>query len=60
MEKQPTNADLRRKILRLERLLAAEREASERAWSGYRKALHDAVDARMKLEEIRAALERTD
>jgi hypothetical protein len=39
-------------IERLKRLLEAERERSEKAWSGYREALYKQVDAQMKLEQI--------
>jgi len=41
---------------RLERLLAAERERAESAWSGYREALYELVDLRMKLEAVEKAL----
>jgi len=41
---------------RLERLLAAERERAERAWAGYRQALYELVDAKMKLELIEKAI----
>lgn len=41
---------------RLERLLAAERERAERAWAGYREALYELVDAKMKLELIEKAI----
>ena len=41
---------------RLQRLLEAERERSERAWSGYRDALHELVDLKMKLERIEKVL----
>jgi len=41
---------------RLERLLAAERERAESAWAGYREALYELVDLRMKLEAVEKAL----
>ena len=41
---------------RLQRLLEAEKERSEKAWEGYRKALYELVDVRMKLERIEAVL----
>ncbi len=41
---------------RLERLLAAERERAERAWEGYREALWESVDLKMKLEAVEKAL----
>ena len=37
---------------RLTRLLEAERERSEKAWQGYRDALYELVDVKMKLEQI--------
>ena len=50
-----TKAD-QRKIERLERLLAAERERAERAWAGYRAALYENVEIKMKLEAVERAL----
>jgi len=41
---------------RLERLLAAERERAESAWAGYRDALYELVDLKMKLEAVQKAL----
>ena len=41
---------------RLHRLLAAERERAEKAWSGYRDALYELVDLKMKLERIEKVL----
>ena len=41
---------------RLERLLVAERERAESAWAGYREALYELVDLRMKLEAVEKAL----
>lgn len=37
---------------RLERLLAAERERANKAWDGYRDALYELVDLKMKMEAI--------
>jgi len=45
---------------RLERLLAAERKRAESAWSGYREALYELVDLRMKLEAVEKALYGTE
>lgn len=45
---------------RLERLLAAERERAESAWLGYREALYELVDLRMKLEAVQKALHGTE
>jgi hypothetical protein len=41
---------------RLERLLDAERERAETAWEGYRGALYELVDLRLKLARIENAL----
>ena len=46
----------KRKIERLERLLVAERERAEKAWDGYRSALYENVDLKMKFEEIQKIL----
>ena len=45
---------------RLERLLVAERERAESAWKGYREALYELVDLRMKLEAVKKALHGTE
>ena len=45
---------------RLERLLAAERERAESAWNGYRVALYELVDLKMKLEAVQKALHGTE
>ena len=49
-------AHARRQIERLERLLEAERERSEKAWDGYRKALYENVDLKMRLEAVQKAM----
>ncbi len=41
---------------RLERLLAAERERSEKQWDNYRKMMWENVDLKLKLEEIEKVL----
>lgn len=41
---------------RLERLLAVERERAEKAWEGYRNALYELVDVKIKLEAIQKAV----
>ena len=46
----------KRKIERLERLLAAERERADKAWDGYRSSLYENVDLKMKFEEIQKIL----
>jgi hypothetical protein len=45
---------------RLERLLAVERERAESAWNGYRDALYELVDLKMKLEAVERALHGTE
>ena len=45
-----------RQIERLERLLAVERERSEKVWEGYRAALYENVDIKMRLEAVDRAL----
>ena len=40
------------KFERLERMLEAEKERSEKAWSGYRDALYELVDLKIKIEQI--------
>ena len=40
------------KFDRLERMLEAEKERSEKAWSGYRDALYELVDLKIKIEQI--------
>jgi hypothetical protein len=45
------------KFERLERLLMAERERAERAWIGYRETLYELVEIKMKLENVRKALD---
>ena len=47
-------------IERLERLLAVERERAEKAWSGYRNALYELVDVKMKLEAIEKVMRGDD
>ena len=49
-------AHARRQIERLERLLEAERERSEKAWDGYREALYENVDLKMRLEAVQKAI----
>ena len=40
------------KFDRLERMLEAERERSEKVWSAYRDALYELVDLKIKIEQI--------
>jgi hypothetical protein len=41
---------------RLERLLAAERERSEKQWDNYREMMWENVDLKLKIEEIEKVL----
>jgi hypothetical protein len=45
---------------RLKRLLDVERERSEKLWSGYREALYQLVDMKMKLERIEKILKNEE
>jgi hypothetical protein len=45
---------------RLKRLLDVERERAEKAWSGYREALYQLVDMKMKLERIEKILKNEE
>ena len=49
-------AQLKRQIERLERQLEAERQRAEKAWAGYRAALYENVEVKMKLETIERVL----
>ena len=54
------NKKEQRQFERLERLLAAERERAERAWAGYREALYELVEVKIKLEAVERALNGND
>jgi hypothetical protein len=54
------NAKEKLQFERLERLLAAERERADKAWSGYREALYELVDVKMKLEAIEKVMRGDD
>ena len=56
MTAKPLPAHARRQIERLERLLEAERERSEKAWDGYHQALYENVDLKMRLEAVQKAI----
>ena len=56
MTAKPLPAHARRQIERLERLLEAERERSEKAWDGYRQPLYENVDLKMRLEAVQKAM----
>jgi hypothetical protein len=49
-------AQLKRRIALLEGQLAAEKERAEKAWSGYRDALYDLTEAKLRLEAVEKAL----
>lgn len=53
-------AVLLRRIAKLEALLAAEKQISERANTAYRETLYELVDVQMKLKRIEAALRGDD
>lgn len=50
-------AQLKRRIAQLEGYLAAEKEANSKLWDGYRTALYELVDIRLKLESVERALQ---
>ena len=56
MTAKPLPAHARRQIERLERLLEAERERSEKAWDGYRQALYENADLKMRFEAVQKAM----
>lgn len=41
---------------RLQRLLEAEKQRTEKAWDAYRSTLYELVDVQMKLDRIQAVL----
>lgn len=49
-------AQLKRRIKVLEGQLAAEKQAAEMAWKGYRSAAYELVDLRLRLEAVEKAL----
>ena len=49
-------AQLKRRIAILEGQLAAEKERAEKAWDGYRNALYENVDIKLRLEAVEKAL----
>ena len=53
-------AYLLRKIERLEALLAAEREISDKAQTAYRDCLYELVAAQLTIKRIQAALQGDD
>jgi hypothetical protein len=55
--RQDQPAALRRRIAKLEALLEAEQERSRKAWDGYRDALYECVELRLRLDAAKQALE---
>lgn len=49
-------AQLKRRIAILEGQLAAEKEAGQRLWGGYRDALYELVEVKQRLEAVEKAL----
>lgn len=47
-------AALKRRIERLEALLAAETQRADKSWQCYRDTLHEYVDLKLRLERIKA------
>ena len=55
-ERKQQPAVMARKIAVLEGRLAAEKEACAKAWDGYRAALYELVDVKLRLEAVEKAL----
>lgn len=53
-ERKDQPAALKRRIERLEALLAAETQRADKAWDAYRDSLHECVDLKLRLDRIRA------
>jgi hypothetical protein len=45
---------------RLERLLAAEKQRSDKAWDAYRNTLYELVEIKMKLEAVERIINGND
>jgi hypothetical protein len=54
------NQKEQRQFERLERLLAAEKERSDKAWDAYRNTLYELVDIQMKLEAVERIINGND
>jgi hypothetical protein len=54
------NKKEQRQFERLERLLAAEKERSNKAWDAYRDTLYELVDIQMKLEAVERIINGND
>jgi hypothetical protein len=53
-ERSEQPAALKRRIERLEALLATETERADKAWQAYRDTLHECVDLKLRLDRIQA------
>ena len=49
-------AQLKRRIATLEGQLAAEKEAGQKVWDGYREALYELVEVKQRLQAVEKAL----
>jgi hypothetical protein len=54
------NQKEQRQFERLERLLAAEKERSDKAWDAYRNTLYELVEIKMKLEAVERIINDSD
>ena len=54
------NKKEQRQFERLERLLAAEKERSGKAWDAYRETLYELVEVKMKLEAVERIINGND
>ena len=54
------NQKEQRQFERLERLLAAEKERSDKAWDAYRDTLYELVEIKMKLEAVERIINDSD
>ena len=54
------NKKEQRQFERLERLLAAEKERSDKAWDAYRSTLYELVEVKMKLEAVERIINGND
>jgi hypothetical protein len=54
------NKKEQRQFQRLERLLAAEKERSDKAWDAYRETLYELVEVKMKLDAVERIINGND
>jgi len=57
---QVLNKKEQRQFERLERLLAAEKQRSDKAWDAYRDTLYELVEVTMKLEAVERIINGND